>query len=402
MYSLFNKFGVSFWFYYIKPYLATAVNLSTMDKLFPLNKTFLSLSISLVFTSSVMANDTVNNASSTEEEAKALTEHSTAAEQSEDQSLTATATAVMSDLNNEATKMADDTRSDVQQQLGSWAHTMDGWFGKPDPLEPASASLRIVLDTRWADDPVEGSNWDIEPRIRGKLRLPVLERRLSLIIGDEDLDDVSTLKQDTNKNTYSSSDDDGDNNKTYDRKKTRDDNASIALRWSKIEDALGIDADIGITSVDDLFFKLSVDRDLYKNNKWEVTSDNYYRYSIDSEHTVKGEVNTQYMRQPGLFINNNTNIRYRNEGDDDETTWGNELRQVHYFGKDKELSYGLSTYGYLDHDKHSLNSYGPAISYRQPFWREWLFLQTELNYFNDEEEDKDHFPSALLRFEALF
>ena len=75
---------------------------------------------------------------------------------------------------------------------------------------------------------------------------------------------------------------------------------------------------------------------------------------------------------------------------------------MHYLGNEKQLAYGLSASGYFESDKSTLNSYGPAISYRQPIWREWLYMQTELNYYNDKTEDKDHYPSALLRMEALF
>jgi len=42
------------------------------------------------------------------------------------------------------------------------------------------------------------------------------------------------------------------------------------------------------------------------------------------------------------------------------------------------------------------------VSWRQPVWREWFYVQGDLNYFNDRREDRSHFPSALVRLEALF
>lgn len=303
-------------------------------------------------------------------------------------------------VNKEAAEWADGQREEVRGTLSNWAHAMDNWFGEPDPTEPASANLRVVIDTRWADDPIEGSQVSVKPRIRGRLKLPVLEKRLSLIIGDEDLDEEKILtkgSRDSNLNNNQ-----GYQEKTYDRKQTRDDNASIALRWSKIEDELGIDADIGIRSGDDVYLKLSADKDLYQQDQWKISTHNYYRYGSDSEHTLKGELNFQYDLDHNSFVNNNINIRYRHEGDKEETDWSNELRQIHFFEKEKQLSYGISAFGNFDSSKPALNSYGPTISYRQPFWREWLFLQAEMNYFNDKEEDKNHFLSGLLRLEALF
>ena len=300
----------------------------------------------------------------------------------------------------------DEERHGVQSHLHRWANTMNGWFGEPDPRQPATANLRVIMDTRWEDDPNAGSHVTVEPRIRGRLRLPVLERRLSLIIGDEALDNENVLTQDATGKSYQAQTIEQD--KVVDAKKARDNNASIALRWSRfsedIERELGIntDIDLGVRSGNDVFIKVSVDKDWYKSDKWLVNSDNFYRYGSDSEHYIQGALNLQYGGAQDKYINNRSTIRYRHEDDDERTDWSNDLRQVYNFTNNKQLSYGLSASGNFDDDKHLLNSYGPAISYRQPIWREWLYVQTELNYYNDKDENKSHYPSALLRLEALF
>lgn len=298
---------------------------------------------------------------------------------------------------------ADEKRQDAKEQLNEWAHHMDDWFGEPDPKEPATASLRLVLDTRWANDPKAGSDVSVEPRIRGRLRLPVLEKRLSLIIGDEDLEEDTFLKQSATGKTYQSNQD-----RLINSRKTREDNTSIALRWSRfndeIEEQLGVktDVDLGVRSIDDIYVKVSLDKNLYESDKLTISNDNFYRYGLDSEHYVRGGLTLKYGSDDNRFINNHTTIRYRNRDETESTDWANDLRRVHYLGDEKQLAYGISTSGYFDDDKSTFNSYGPAISYRQPIWREWLYVQTELNYYNDKTEDKDHFPSALLRMEAMF
>lgn len=301
---------------------------------------------------------------------------------------------------------ADERRQDAKAQLDEWAQEMDGWFGEPDPKAPATASLRLVLDTRWANDPLSGSDVSVEPRVRGRLRLPVLERRLSLIIGDEDLDDDGFLRQSATGAAYQDGTESSD--RLINSKKTREDNASIALRWSRfndeIEEQLGVktDVDVGVRSLDDLYVKVSVDRDWYQNEKLKVTTDSFYRYGLDSEHYAKGGLTLRYGADPARFLNNRTTVRYRNQDSREDTDWSHDLRQVHQLGEEKQLAYGISTSGYFDKNKSLLNSYGPAITYRQPIWREWLYVQTELNYYNDKTENKDHYPSALLRMEALF
>ena len=300
----------------------------------------------------------------------------------------------------------DDKRKDVKDKLDQWANNMDGWFGEPDPKKPATASLRLVLDTRWANDPKTGTDVTLEPRVRGRLKLPVLERRLSLIIGDEDLEKDTFLKQSATGDTYQAATSNRD--RLVNTRKTRDDNASIALRWSRFNDELekqlGVktDVDLGIRSVNDIYLKVSVDKDWYASKSLTVSNDNFYRYGLDSKHYVRSGLTLKYGTDANQFINNRSTIRYRNQDDEESTDWSNDLRQVHYFGHNKQLAYGISTSGYFDADKKSLNSYGPAISYRQPVWREWLYMQTELNYYNDKTEDKDHYPSTLLRIEALF
>ena len=43
---------------------------------------------------------------------------------------------------------SDERREDVQDQLHLWANNMNAWFGEPDSKKPATASLRVILDSR--------------------------------------------------------------------------------------------------------------------------------------------------------------------------------------------------------------------------------------------------------------
>ena len=52
---------------------------------------------------------------------------------------------------------ADRRHDEVHNRINRWAHKMDGWFGTPDPDKPASANLRIMLDTEW-------NKYDARPR----------------------------------------------------------------------------------------------------------------------------------------------------------------------------------------------------------------------------------------------
>ena len=75
-----------------------------------------------------------------------------------------------------------------QLKVRDWAdhtsHKIDNWFGETDPEKPASATLRVIVDNSWN----KHDGYEIKPRIRGKIKLPTLERKLSLVFGDDSLD----------------------------------------------------------------------------------------------------------------------------------------------------------------------------------------------------------------------
>ena len=75
-----------------------------------------------------------------------------------------------------------------QRTIRDWtdrtSDKIDDWFGEIDPEKHASATIRVMLDNYWN----EYDNYEVKPRIRGKIKLPTLEKRLSLVFGDDTLD----------------------------------------------------------------------------------------------------------------------------------------------------------------------------------------------------------------------
>ena len=64
------------------------------------------------------------------------------------------------------------TVSKRNSKLGrSHFRKIDNWFGEVDPQKPASATIRVMIDNYWN----EYDNFEIKPRIRGKIKLPTLE-----------------------------------------------------------------------------------------------------------------------------------------------------------------------------------------------------------------------------------
>ncbi|OTG67193.1 hypothetical protein [Acinetobacter silvestris] len=289
---------------------------------------------------------------------------------------------------------ADHTQKSIRNWADQTAIKMDHWFGDSNPDKPATATLRILADNSWN----KYDHYEIQPRIRGKIRLPTLEKRLSVVFGDDSLDnEIYNNIAITNENTDTAT------NKNIDRKQIKDDNSSIALRWSQMSKKLpfDVDADLGIRSGSDIYARLKAEKDWTLSNNFSFHAEQIYRYGIKSENYLRTNLELTHARPNQAFLSSQFNLTYADE-QEDHLTWDNRIYRQHQFFQNNRFNYGIYTGGYYNDSDLRLNSWGPFISWRQPLWREWFFVQGDLNYFNDHREDRSNFVSALVRLEALF
>ena len=285
-----------------------------------------------------------------------------------------------------------------QRTIREWADRtsvkVDNWFGEIDPEKPASATIRFMLDNYWN----EYDNYEVKPRIRGKIKLPTLEKRLSLVFGDDTLDDefdnnIANINNQPNQ----------DGNKRLNSEQTRDNNGSIALRFSNLSKGLPFetDADIGIRSGDDVYLRLRAEKNWTLRNDFHFNAEQIYRYGSDSENYLRTNLELTHARPKQPLLSNHFSLIYADEQDDD-LTWENRTFRQHQFFAHNNFNYGIYTGGYYNDNNLRLNSWGPFVSWRQPLWREWFYVQGDLNYFNDHREDRSHYVSTFIRFETLF
>ena len=289
---------------------------------------------------------------------------------------------------------ADRKQKSVRDWADRTAQRMDGWFGTADPEKPANATLRVILDNDWN----RHDGYELKPRIRGKINLPTLENKLSVVFGDDSLDnEIDNNIAIINENPA------GDPNKQIDSKRIRDDNSSIALRWSQLSKKLpfDLDADLGIRSGDDIYARLKAKKDWDLGNDFSVHAEQIYRYGIDSENYLRTNLELTHARPNQAFISNQLFLTYADEQEDD-LNWDNRTYRQHQFFHGNRFNYGIYVGGFYNKDDLSMNSWGPFVSWRQPVLREWFFVQGDLNYFNDDREDRNHYARALVRLEAIF
>ncbi len=287
-----------------------------------------------------------------------------------------------------------------QKQLGirNWADRtavrIDNWFGETNPEKPATASLRVLVDNSWN----EYDGYEVKPRIRGRIKLPTLEKKLSLVFGDDSLDnELNTNVAITNENPVNSPD------KKLDTKRTRDSNSSLALRWSQFSEKIPFktDADLGVRSGDDIYVRLKASREWQLDNDFKFYAEQIYRYGIDSENYLRTNLELTHARPNQAFFSNQLNLTYADTQYDD-LTWDNFTFRQHQFFQNNRFNYGIYTGGFYTDENLRLNSWGPFVSWRQPFLREWFYVQGDLNYLNDHRADRNHFVGASIRLETLF
>lgn len=291
--------------------------------------------------------------------------------------------------------MIDKQHATVKSTLHNWSNKIDDWVGTPDPANPATANIRVMLDSQWN----RYDGFSIKPRVRAKLKLPALKRRWNLVIGDEDLDNQARDKNQTSP-TYREP---LGQNKHYDRRQARNDNASVAVRWSDQIKNLGIDTDfdVGIRSGADIFARVKASKKWQHSDEFSTRLEQIYRYGSNSKHYLRTNLENKFVENENVFFNNHTYLEYTNDLNEN-VIWGNSLYRQHNFAGYKRLNYGLFVGGEVEHKKFDLTHYGPFINWRQPIWREWLFIQPEVTFYNHKKLERKHHFGGFLRLEAIF
>lgn len=292
----------------------------------------------------------------------------------------------------------DKQHNKVKTTLNNWSHNIDDWVGDTDPNRPASATLRVMFDNEWN----RYDGYSIKPRVRAKIKLPTLKQRLknlSLVLGDEDLDNQSRDKNQLHRNYR----DPLPHDKKYDKKQARDDNASMAIRWSSETKRLGIetDLDVGIRSGADVFIRVKASKLWQVTDQFSTRLEQIYRYGFNSKHYLRTNFENKFAETSKRSLNNHTYLQYTHDRDE-ELYWGNSSYRQHNYNNFKQLNYGFNFGGDIDKKEFSLNYYGPFINWRQPILRQWLFIQPELNFYNNKKQDRKHALGAFFRLEAIF
>ncbi|MHC3044910.1 selenocysteine synthase [Acinetobacter nosocomialis] len=165
--------------------------------------------------------------------------------------------------------------------------------------------------------------------------------------------------------------------------------------WMPFENNL----DLGSNSESDVYVQFLAKKKWNLRHNISIDTEQVFRYGSTSRNYTETTLNlTQKMQDNTLFANK-FNV---NKSENEEFNWGNWTFQQFEFVKDNSLTYGIYSGGVYTKNDMRVNSWGPYISWRQPVWRDWIFMQNNLNFFNHLDDDPKHQLSVQMNLEANF
>jgi hypothetical protein len=272
----------------------------------------------------------------------------------------------------------DESHDYVSEQADNLAAWMDSFFGVSRVDEEAPYStLRLRVEPEW--DEMDG--WDTGLSLRGKVHLPKLNKRVSLLFSD---DDGRT----------------GSDDLLIDRQNAPDDIALQITGRERKNDR--IDFKLGLRST--LHPKMSVryryEKPLSQAVIGRISQEALYRTDDGFASETRGDLDTILSEDRVLQWHN----RLQWFEDEPGVYWNTGLSLNRRLSDNRALSYYTAISGATEPGYYT-RSYGFGARYRQNIFREWLFAELQPSYFwrRDEFEDSRQGSAAiLLRIEAVF
>lgn len=195
--------------------------------------------------------------------------------------------------------------------------------------------------------------------------------------------------------------------KAFGKKKKKNSSAQVSTTnplsasWATISTWMPFEnnLDLGSNSENDVYVQFLAKKKWNLRHNISLDTEQVFRYGSTSRNYTETTLNlTQKMQDNTLFANK-FNV---NKSENEDYSWGNWTFQQYQFLKDNHLTYGVYSGGVYTKNDIRLNSWGPYISWRQPVWRNWLFMQNDLNFFNHIDDDSKHQLSVQMNLEANF
>ena len=268
---------------------------------------------------------------------------------------------------SESSSWLDKSHAYASRSTDSLANWIDNFFGVPRAdIESAYTSLRLSFDNEWE----ESVGNDTNVRLRGKVHLPRINERLSLIFTDDEGSDGD--KVDTGISAVTG----------------KKENTKVGLQYNiQDEKRSRLDFSVGMRSS----FKGKANMRYRYELPWGELLTNRFTETL---YFVDGEgfgVRSSYDLD--RTIDENRLLRWANNLKFSEDTngvqWSTRLLMGERLNEKSAISYFVWTGGETRPD-YLTTSYGLGLRYRRTFFRPWLFYELEPGYAWKREEIEDN------------
>jgi hypothetical protein len=192
----------------------------------------------------------------------------------------------------------------------------------------------------------------------------------------------------------------GKNNKHHSQQKLATANP-LSASWSTISSLLPFsnDLDLGANSDTDIYIQFLAKKNWALPLGLQLNTAQIFRYGSRSKNYAETNLDLTQKLQHQNQLSSQFNV---SKTQDTDYSWSNRtFQQLHFLSQDK-LSYGIFSTGEYENRELRVNEWGPYFSWRRPIWRNWIFMQNDLNYLNvPATRQADHF-SYQMSFEAQF
>lgn len=228
------------------------------------------------------------------------------------------------------------------------AQRFDAFFGEADAeRESADSVLRLVNEFEWSEDDGTGA----KVRLRGKVDLPRLNRRLSVVFGEE-----NDYRNDILPPAGASDSDVGIQYRVLD------------FARSRIDASVGTNASLDFRSS----LRYRYVRPVGERLRLRFTERLYLEEGDGAGTITRGDID--YRVNPSGILRLTADMEYGQETDG--TEWGSRVSYLHQLNPKEALGYFAAVSGQTDPGA-SANTYALGLRYRRSIFRPWIFVEAE-------------------------
>ena len=162
------------------------------------------------------------------------------------------------------------------------------------------------------------------------------------------------------------------------------------------------DINLGSNSNSDVYLEVNAEKNWQINPDFDFNAQQTFRYGAQSRNYSETNFNFTQKQAHEAIASNQLSIT--KTYDDTTYNWENYLFRKQKINHDQSITYGLYSNGVYNKDKRDVEvqSWGPYFSWRRPLWRDWLYLENGVSYYQDRTDENRHVFSTTVQFDMAF